>query len=79
MPEMDGVEATVAIRKDEIGKNRHIPIIAMTAHAMMGDKDRCLAAGMDGYISKPIRAFDLLNLVETTRALDTQVPQRKPE
>jgi two-component system sensor histidine kinase/response regulator len=70
MPEMDGFEATQAIRKDEMGKNRHIPIIAMTAHAMTGDKDRCLAAGMDGYISKPIRALDLLNLVEKARASD---------
>jgi PAS domain S-box-containing protein len=69
MPEMDGLEATMAIRKDEIGRNRHIPIIAMTAHAMTGDRDRCLAAGMDGYISKPIRAHDLLSLVENTRAL----------
>jgi CheY-like chemotaxis protein len=74
MPEMDGFEATMAIRKDEIGKNRHIPIIAMTAHAMTGDRDRCLAAGMDGYISKPIRAVDLLNLIENTRALDSKVP-----
>jgi CheY-like chemotaxis protein len=75
MPEMDGFEATVAIRKEEIGKNRHIPIIAMTAHAMPGDKEKCLAAGMDDYISKPIRALDLLNLLEKTRALNTQVPQ----
>lgn len=73
MPEMDGFEATMAIRKDEIGGNRHIPIFAMTAHAMTGDQDRCLAAGMDGYISKPIRADDLLSLVERTRALDSKV------
>jgi PAS domain S-box-containing protein len=74
MPEMDGFEATMAIRKDEVGKNRHILIIAMTAHAMTGDRDRCLAAGMDSYISKPIRALDLLSLIENTRALDTKVP-----
>jgi len=74
MPEMDGLEATRAIRRDEIGGNRHIPIIAMTAHAMTGDRDRCLAAGMDGYISKPIRADDLLALVENTRASDIKVP-----
>jgi PAS domain S-box-containing protein len=79
MPEMDGFEATKAIREDEIGKNRHIPIIAMTAHAMTGDKDRCLAAGMDGYISKPIRAHDLLNLIEKMRAMDAQVVAAKPE
>jgi len=76
MPEMDGFEATRAIRQEETGKNRHIPIIAMTAHAMTGDKDRCLAAGMDGYISKPIRAADLLNLVEKTRASDVELAQR---
>jgi CheY-like chemotaxis protein len=51
-----------------MGKHRHIPIVAMTAHAMIGDRDRCLEAGMDGYISKPIRALDLLNSVETIRA-----------
>jgi PAS domain S-box-containing protein len=71
MPEMDGLEAAAAIRQDEIGTNRHIPIIAMTAHAMSSDRDRCLAAGMDGYISKPIRGRDLLNLIEQTMAADT--------
>ncbi len=64
MPEMDGFEATRAIRRNEQGKNRHIPIIAMTAHAMTGDKERCLAVGMDGYISKPIHAVELLTLVD---------------
>jgi two-component system, sensor histidine kinase and response regulator len=67
MPEMDGLETTKAIRKDEMDKHRHIPIVAMTAHAMIGDRDLCLAAGMDGYLSKPIRALDLLNSVETMR------------
>ncbi len=74
MPEMDGLEATRAIRSNEVGKNKHIPIIAMTAHAMTGDRDRCLAAGMDSYISKPIRALDLLGLIENTRALDVKIP-----
>ncbi|HMF75575.1 MAG TPA: response regulator [Bryobacteraceae bacterium] len=64
MPEMDGFEATRAIREEEKGNNRHIPIIAVTAHAMIGDKERCLAAGMDAYISKPIHALDLLRLIE---------------
>jgi signal transduction histidine kinase/CheY-like chemotaxis protein len=64
MPEMDGFEATTAVRLKEKVTGDHIPIIAMTAHAMKGDEVRCLAAGMDGYISKPIRARDLLELVE---------------
>ena len=59
MPEMNGFEATEAIRAAERGTGRHIPIIAMTAHAMKGDRERCLACGMDGYISKPIRPQQL--------------------
>jgi len=63
MPEMDGFEATAAIRAQEQNTNRHLPIIAMTAHAMQGDRERCLAAGMDGYISKPIGAQQLTDLL----------------
>jgi signal transduction histidine kinase/DNA-binding response OmpR family regulator len=55
MPTMGGLEATAAIREQEKTSGKHIPIIAMTAHAMKGDQERCLAAGMDGYVSKPIR------------------------
>ncbi len=63
MPEMDGFEATMKIREEEGPTGRHVHIIAMTAHAMTGDRERCIAAGMDAYIAKPIRATDLLELV----------------
>jgi signal transduction histidine kinase/CheY-like chemotaxis protein len=64
MPEMDGLEATRAIRETEKASGVHVPIIALTAHAMKGDEDKCLAAGMDGYLSKPIPAADLLRAIE---------------
>jgi CheY-like chemotaxis protein len=73
MPVMDGLEAAAAIRTREAGTNRHIPIIAMTAHAMARDKERCLAAGMDDYISKPIRGGELLSLIEKTMAASALV------
>jgi PAS domain S-box-containing protein len=65
MPEMDGFEATAAIRTKEKRTGAHIPIIAMTAHAMKGDREQCLEAGMDGYIAKPIRAKQLFETLET--------------
>jgi CheY-like chemotaxis protein len=64
MPVMDGLNATVAIREKEKKKNTHIPIIAMTAHAMREDIHRCLDAGMDVYISKPIDTEQLFNTME---------------
>ncbi|MGH7136589.1 MAG: response regulator, partial [Pirellulales bacterium] len=66
MPEMGGFEATAEIRRRERATGGHMPVIAMTAHAMKGDRERCLESGMDDYISKPIQASRLCELVEKT-------------
>jgi signal transduction histidine kinase/ActR/RegA family two-component response regulator len=63
MPEMSGFEATRLIRDSERTSGSHIPIIAMTAHAMKGDRERCLSAGMDGYLAKPVRAAEVLRML----------------
>ncbi|MEA2723710.1 MAG: hypothetical protein QOH59_1481 [Gemmatimonadales bacterium] len=64
MPVMGGFEATAAIRDLERATGAHVPIVALTAHAMKGDREACLAAGMDGYLTKPIKALDLIQEVE---------------
>ena len=68
MPEMDGFEATAAIREKEKGSGLHQAVVALTAHAMKGDREKCLAGGMDGYLSKPIRPQELDQLLETYTA-----------
>ena len=68
MPHMDGFEATAAIRSKEKTTGAHVPIVAMTAHAMVGDRQRCLAAGMDGYISKPVHPHELFETIEAALA-----------
>ncbi len=64
MPVMDGFEATTFIRNQEEGTGTHVPIIAMTAHAMKGDRERCLESGMDGYVSKPINVQELYDAID---------------
>ena len=78
MPEMGGFEATRVIREKEAATHKHIPIIAMTAHAMKGDREQCLAVGMDGYIAKPIRPPELLAEIERFTRRPEPSPQRPP-
>ncbi len=75
MPEMDGIEATAVIRACEQPTGEHIPIVAMTAHAMKGDRERCLEAGMDGYVPKPIRAQELFEVIHSVLGAAAECPQ----
>jgi signal transduction histidine kinase len=72
MPDMDGFETTAAIRARELLTGGRVPIVAVTAHAMKGDRERCLAAGMDGYLSKPIQLQELRDLLREYEALPAQ-------
>jgi CheY-like chemotaxis protein len=74
MPEMGGLETSAAIRADERQSGGHVPIIAMTAHAMAGDRERCLAAGMDGYLPKPIDPPALFAAIEGETIVDAPAP-----
>jgi CheY-like chemotaxis protein len=73
MPEMDGHEATRAIRAEEEKTGTHVPIIALTAHAMSGDREACIAAGADNYLSKPITPKDLFAMMESIVAPVTDI------
>jgi CheY-like chemotaxis protein len=73
MPEMGGLEATAAIRQRERSSGEHIPIIAVTAHAMPGDRERCLQAGMDGYLSKPVQAAELIRVIADVLEVENPV------
>jgi len=74
MPRMDGYETTAAIRERERLSGRHLPIVALTAHALKGDSERCLKAGMDGYVSKPVRPDELYQAVEQHFDLPVETP-----
>jgi signal transduction histidine kinase/CheY-like chemotaxis protein len=74
MPEMDGFQATAAIREKEKGTDARLPVIALTAHAMKGDRERCLAAGMDGYLTKPIKPPELDDILENFLARRAEQP-----
>src|SRR5690606_2364247 len=80
MPGCDGFTATRAIREREQRTGSHVPIVALTAHALRGDREKCLAAGMDAYLAKPIHARELVALVErmTHVSPDGEAPIEEP-
>jgi two-component system sensor histidine kinase/response regulator len=76
MPNLDGFQAAAAIRASHDENVRRLPIIAMTAHAMKGDRERCLSAGMDGYVAKPVQAGELFDTIQSLTALSRAVADR---
>ena len=78
MPDLDGFETTAAIREQERSTGAHIPIVALTAHVVKGDAERCLAAGMDGYVPKPLRATELFAAIESALNPAGRVPADRP-
>jgi CheY-like chemotaxis protein/HPt (histidine-containing phosphotransfer) domain-containing protein len=78
MPHMDGLETTRAIRAREQDTATHVPIVAMTAYAMQGDRERCLAAGMDGYVTKPLRPVELFETITRLTAPAAPMPETPP-
>jgi two-component system, sensor histidine kinase and response regulator len=80
MPDMDGFEATAEIREREKRTGQHLPIIAMTAYSMRGDRERCITAGMDSYVSKPIRQDELFREIYAwTQPLELDLPSTQIE
>lgn len=79
MPVWDGFEATAAIRAAEQGTGRHTPVIALTAHAMSGDREKCIEVGMDDYVSKPIRREELLRVLAAHARSASAAPKPKPK
>lgn len=79
MPEIDGLTATRKIREREEGTGSHIPIIAMTAHAMKGDRERCLQAGMDDYLNKPVSSAEIEEAIARVLGIELQTPRSEPQ
>jgi len=78
MPNMSGLDATAAIRVLERGTGKHLPIVAMTAHAMKGDQERCLEAGMDDYLSKPIQPEYMMEVIARVTSTADESAERVP-
>lgn len=78
MPEMDGFQATLAVREREKATGKHLPIIALTAHAMGVDRERCLEAGMDDYLAKPIRIEELREVIGKFVPLSVEPAEKTP-